>query len=89
MPAILLAAEIHRVNRNFSESRTDPERRVVTAVAGTCEGQDFSQPINTYSRFLRLFITERSRDSIIFGEVIGPITPQNTDGFHTNVQLVE
>ena len=41
------------------------------------------------SRFIELFITERSQNSIIFGEVVGPITPQNSTDFHTNVQLVE
>lgn len=67
----------------------DPKRRVITAAVGTCEGQDFSQPIPIDSRFIELFVTERSDSSLIFGEIIGPITPQNSDDIVTNVQLVE
>ncbi len=70
---------------------TDFKRRVITAAVGTCEGaaDDLSQPIIIKSRFIEMLISERSQDSIIFGEVIGPVTPQNSPNFHTNVQLVE
>ena len=49
----------------------------------------FADPVYNTAGFVELFLTERSVDSIIFGEVIGEITPENSDEFHTNVQLVE
>ena len=68
---------------------TDPKRRVMIASVVDCEAQVFAAPISPTGGYVELFLTERSEDSVIFVEVIGEITLQNSDDFHVNVQLVQ
>jgi Flp pilus assembly protein TadG len=66
-----------------------PARRVIRAGIANCGTADLSEPVPTNGQFMDLFITERAADSILYLEIIGPMTETNASDFHNNVRLVE
>jgi Flp pilus assembly protein TadG len=67
----------------------DVRRRVVRGAVVTCPGANFAAPLNPSGRFIDLFITERSANSVIYAEIIGPVTTAAPEDYHRNVRLVE
>jgi Flp pilus assembly protein TadG len=66
-----------------------PARRVIRAGIANCGTADLDEPVPTNGQFMDLFVTERSADSVLYLEIIGPVTETNSSDFHNNVRLVE